>query len=79
MLTNIQKKSINVLHMAITSDGYFLPVLKYLRGKGKEVIILSRRARTAREIRRFAGDKFCDFEYLKFRLKMNDPNQYIKK
>ena len=33
----------------------FLPVLKYLRKLGKEVIILSRGSRTAREIRQFAG------------------------
>jgi len=45
-------------------------VLKYLRKLGKEVIILSRGPRTAREIRQFAGSNFRDFvrleKYIKF-------------
>lgn len=54
----------------LSGDGDFLPVLKYLRSIGKEVIILSRGPRTAREIRQFAGANFRDFEYLKYRLEM---------
>ncbi len=49
----------------LSGDGDFLPVLKYLRGIGKEVDIMSRRTRTAREIKKFAGTEFKDFEYLK--------------
>lgn len=56
--------------VVLSGDGDFLPVLKYLKGSGKEVVILSRGPRTAREIRQFAGANFRDFEYLKFRLKM---------
>ncbi len=58
--------------IVLSGDGDFLPVLKYLRSNGKEVIILARGPRTAREIRQFAGANFRDFEYLKFRLKMDD-------
>jgi len=55
----------------LSGDGDFLPVLKYLREEGKEVIVLARGPRTAKEIRQFAGSNFRDFEYLKYLLKMN--------
>jgi len=45
----------------LSGDGDFLPVLKYLKSEGKEIIILSRGPRTAREIRQFAGSNFRDF------------------
>lgn len=54
----------------LSGDGDFLPVLKYLRDQGKEVIILARGPRTAKEIRQFASSNFRDFEYLKNILKM---------
>ena len=53
----------------LSGDGDFLPILKHLKNIGKEVIILARGPRTAREIRQFAGSNFRDFEYLKYRLK----------
>ena len=56
----------------LSGDGDFLPILKYLKGKGKEIIVLARGPRTAREIRQFAGGNFRDFEYLKYRLKMGE-------
>lgn len=56
--------------VVLSGDGDFLPVLKYLKGMGKEVIVLGRGLRTAKEIRQFAGDNFRDFEYLRERLKM---------
>jgi len=52
----------------LSGDGDFLPVLKYLKNQGKEIIILARGPRTAKEIRRFAGGNFRDFEYLKYKL-----------
>jgi uncharacterized LabA/DUF88 family protein len=46
----------------LSGDGDFLPVLKYLRDvKKKEVLILARGLRTAKEVKQFAGDKFLDF------------------
>ena len=56
----------------LSGDGDFLPILKYLKEKGKEIIVLARGPRTAREIRQFAGGNFRDFEYLKYRLKMGE-------
>lgn len=53
----------------LSGDGDFLPVLKYLQKVGKEVIVLARGERTAREIRQFAGDNFRDFNYLRELLK----------
>ncbi|MBI4262168.1 NYN domain-containing protein [Candidatus Uhrbacteria bacterium] len=56
----------------LSGDGDFLPVLKHLRKEGKEIIVLARGPRAAREIRQFAGGNFRDFEYLKYLLKMED-------
>jgi len=54
----------------LSGDGDFLPVLKYLKNQGREIIILARGPRTAREIRQFAGGNFRDFvrleKYIKF-------------
>lgn len=54
--------------IVLSGDGDFLPVLKYLKSNGKEVLILARAPRTAKEIKKFAGDKFLDFEYLRIYL-----------
>ncbi len=56
--------------LILSGDGDFLPVLRYLKKIGKEVIILSRASRTAKEVRKFAGSNFRDFEYLRELLKM---------
>lgn len=56
----------------LSGDGDFLPVLKYIKGERKEVFVLARGPRTAREIRQFAGGNFRDFEYLKYLLKMEE-------
>jgi uncharacterized LabA/DUF88 family protein len=53
----------------LSGDGDFLPVLKHLRKNKKEVLVLARAPRTAKEIKQFAGDKFMDFTYLRERLK----------
>lgn len=51
--------------LVLSGDGDFLPVLKYLKNEGKEVLVLARGSRTAREIKRFAGGMFLDFEYVR--------------
>jgi len=56
--------------IVLSGDGDFLPVLKHLRSTGKEVVVLGRSRRTAKEIKQFAGNNFRDFEYLRQRLKM---------
>ncbi|MDO8577373.1 MAG: NYN domain-containing protein [Candidatus Wildermuthbacteria bacterium] len=56
--------------VVLSGDGDFLPVLKYLKGLGKDVIVLGRGKRTAKEIRQFAGNNFRDFEYLRNLLRM---------
>ena len=54
----------------LSGDGDFLPVLKHLKNERKEVVVLSRAPRTAKEIRKFAGGNFRDFvrieKYIKF-------------
>jgi len=55
--------------IVLSRDGDFLPVLKYLRNESKkEILILARGVRTAKEIKQFAGDKFLDFTRLKHKL-----------
>ena len=54
--------------IVLSGDGDFLPVLKHLKHLGKEVLVLARGPRTAKEIRQFAGDKFLDFTRLQHRL-----------
>ncbi len=58
--------------LVLSGDGDFLPVLKFLKENGKEVLILAFANRTAKEIKKIAGGKFMDFEYLRERLKRND-------
>ena len=71
MAFHLMKEKDNIDRVIILSgDGDFLPVLKYLRETGKEVVILSRGKRAAKEIKRFAGSDFKDFEYLRNLLKM---------
>ncbi len=54
--------------IVLSGDGDFLPVLKHLKKEGKDVIILARGERTAKEIRQFAGSNFRDFEYLETKI-----------
>jgi uncharacterized LabA/DUF88 family protein len=56
----------------LSGNGDFLPVLKYLREEGKEIIILARGLRTAREIRQFAGSNFRDFTRLERAVKFEE-------
>lgn len=58
--------------VVVSGDGDFLPVLKHLRSEGKEVLLLARSERTAREIKQFAGSQFRDFHYLRERLKQEE-------
>jgi len=53
----------------LSGDGDFLPVLKYLKDQEKEIIILARGPKTAREIRQFASSNFRDFTKLETRIK----------
>ena len=53
----------------LSGDGDFLPVLKYLKERDKDVVILARGPRTAKEIKQFASSNFRDFEYLRELLK----------
>lgn len=56
----------------LSSDGDFLPILKFLRKEGKEVIVLARGNRMAREIKQFAGSDLNDFGLLEDHLKVSD-------
>lgn len=56
--------------LVLSGDGDFLPVLKYLKGIKKEIIVLARGPRTAREIRQFAGGNFRDFFRLEKDIKL---------
>lgn len=47
--------------MMLSGDGDFLPILKHIRKAGKEVVILARGNRTAKELKQFVGSTFLDF------------------
>lgn len=51
--------------LVLSGDGDFAVVLKYLREIGKEIKILARSERTAREIKQLAGEDFRDFNMLR--------------
>lgn len=59
----------------LSGDGDFLPALKYLRQNDKEVLVLARGPRTAKEIKRFAGSQFLDFEYLRTHLEFEEKEK----
>jgi len=61
--------------VVLSGDGDFLPVLKHLKECDKEVIILGRGNRTAKEIKQFAGSNFRDFEYLREQIKMQEKKE----
>ena len=52
----------------MSGDGDFAVVLKYLKETGKDVKILARGERTAREIKQLAGGDFRDFGRLRTKL-----------
>lgn len=54
--------------VALSGDGDFVVVLKYLKSLKKDVIVLARRERTAREIRQLVNGNFRDFHRLQSRL-----------
>lgn len=54
--------------VVLTGDGDFLPVLKYIKEKGKKVHILARGERAAKEIKQFAESDFRDFVRLRKQL-----------
>ncbi len=50
----------------LTGDGDFYPLFEHLKKKSKSVTIISWPRRTAREVRRFAGDAFVDMGSLRY-------------
>ena len=68
---NCDKDNFNKV-LVLSGDGDFLPILKHLKEIGKEVIILARGPRTAKEIRQFAGSNFRDFVRLEKDIKFEE-------
>ena len=58
--------------LILSGDGDFAVVLKYLKSKGREITILARGGRTAKEIKQLAGSNFRDFCYLRELLKFKE-------
>ncbi len=57
--------------VVLSGDGDFLPVLKHLREVDKkEVLVMARGPRTAKEIKRFAGDKFINLISVNMRARL---------
>lgn len=64
--------------IVLSGDGDFLSVLLYLRSVEKDIIILARSSRTARDLKRFAGGEFKDFSRLRTTLEFNKKNGHAK-
>lgn len=54
--------------VVLTGDGDFAPLLEYLIGERKKIYIISSPKRTAREIKKIAGENHIDFGSLKYLL-----------
>lgn len=52
--------------IVLTGDGDFAPLFIYLISKKKQIIIISSPKRTAKEIRRIAGENHIDFSSLRY-------------
>ena len=61
--------------LILSGDGDFLPVFKYLKGRHKEVTVLARGPRTAREVKQFCAGDFRDFVRLEKHLRLNGKNK----
>lgn len=55
--------------VVLSGDGDFAPILEYLKKKNKDLTVLARWNRTAKEIRKLVDDKFIDFAQLKGHLR----------
>ncbi|MBI2641373.1 NYN domain-containing protein [Candidatus Roizmanbacteria bacterium] len=55
--------------LVLSGDGDFVKVLLYLQSKKRNIYILARGERSAKEIRQLAGKNFRDFNYLRETLK----------
>lgn len=49
----------------LSGDGDFLPLYKHLEKKNKEIYVLARSSKTAREVKRHLGPKFIEIRMLK--------------
>lgn len=56
--------------LVLSGDGDFLPILKYLKDKDKEVMVLARGPRTAKEVRQFCAGNFRDFVRLEKHIRL---------
>lgn len=54
--------------LVLTSDGDFLPVLKFVKHKKKDVMVLGRGVAAAKELKQFAGANFRDFVTLRSKI-----------
>lgn len=59
----------------LSGDGDFLPLYKHLEKKKKEVYILSRTSKTAREVKRHLGPRFIEIRMLKNQIEFMDNRQ----
>lgn len=60
--------------IVLSGDGDFLPLYKHLEELGKNVFVLSRTARTAREVKRHMGSRFIEIRKLKNQIEFLSKN-----
>lgn len=60
--------------LVLSGDGDFLPLYKYLEKNNKDVFVLSRTSKTAREVKRHLGSKFIEIRKLKNQIEFTANN-----
>lgn len=63
--------------IVLTGDGDFAPLLVYLITKKKKIIVISSPKRTAKEIRKIAGNQHIDFGSLKYILEYKKKRETL--
>lgn len=61
--------------IVLSGDGDFAILLKYLQEIGKEIIVLARNDRTAKEIRQLTKGNFRDFQRLRHKIEFLDKKR----
>jgi len=54
----------------MSGDGDFLPLYKHLESNGKEVVVISRASKTAREVRYHLGFRFVEIGTIKKQIEL---------
>ncbi len=61
--------------IVLSGDGDFFPLLQYLKNQKKQLVVIASPKRTAREIKKFIGQRFINFGNLRYFLERKLTNK----